>query len=1352
MTEKDQALSDKYLAQATFAYESKNYKLCLILLRNVIFNDVKSTSLLVNCAYEYWKLGNDSMLSNQSNSAVEREENLQFVKESFSLLLSRSPHDKIRAFDYIRLTHIYLVEGGLDGALQILKLASARGHMLSSLIIIQSWTILKRIGSQKDADSCLQYLSSSIAMEPKSAPVIDTDFHDDVRPILCIGDSPLRISYAMLHCANFIKRKIATLTSKAAKEKEFNLMKSMVIEAYVLQTGDKTINDDIPANLRWYNDPKLWMDMGHDLEDTPFILLAEDSYWEAFLRDSSNDEPLKRIVFSMSKYRRTEKIPFLLAKAYEVNPWSLYARKVLADTEIKYAKEALSKSSSAKVSLPWNELFHSQHKDAIKVQAAIRQWIVKLHWPATVARQLARIAVFIAAMERATLNAAKLLKKFQVNVLREWRQTAVDIILFKNETATKIQTCWRRKSCMMLKDRTFHRVRRANALFIVTCQNKFDMERLLIFRRWFALFEERRKHKMATIIAKSIPLNSLRWTVKTAMKKLLPIIGKRKRRVIRAMMESWADRYQKRRKNHARITIRFFIRASFTRKERERQRLLLLQVEQQVQAKTQELVLNRDFTPLIREMWSKWRVALQKVYDHRKWLWALKTLQTILPMLHARKLARAVVRAKRVRLENQTAFVRLTWFRRAARVMIPWKNFVFASKIQRFVRCTHAEWKLRRLKNIKRNVKQFQRLSSIKKKERILFRWKKFLYLNYRIRYRATKRIVSFFRWIQNRAKLRRTFLRKIRMFNFLSQLHKTTTRHFFYRLANSADDEWRSSVMFKMLAAVNRGWSRRGFSRWRDATVQQNVASKLHDLFVRKRIRKMFFEGAENSAFVLKRKTALLGSKTYLDPSPQPWEVEKPSNLILLDERALSARKAFCALMASYRLRNRYLLGGFATKTALHFMKSLVTSLAVRRFALDVIQRFRRRIAAKIKLRNRLVAARKENEIAIILRDRWRLKQLKNVMKMASRRSLARWHLQGFGRRVLATRFVRERKAYLLKMEQLEAKLNTSLMQRCVVRKAISAMSEWCCVAIVRAIRANESLPFRTRTKKQTESKLSGTKSSKHSAAANSKEQHNTTRPNKKNDISNATLADRSKGHVFAGKPYRNLRQIVLSNSMEGLGKQTEKRESRESFSASAPLDALKSSSLSRKKPFQSVDLHAMLIQVKQSGVFLYDCEDQKLLVEEIEYFLQYVPSVFCQRVHSEGVARLKTFFRGTKLSIVGGELSESDVVDSLLPLFLKNSLSEEGSSGEKGGLIVQLNEVRLPFSAVVRISRALGEVQAPSSNDSCPTASHAIVKDLTIDLSSVGSLGLSVLLRCLQVRSIFSPPSDPIKQLSIL
>jgi hypothetical protein len=104
----------EYLKKARSAYANQEFRLCLILLKKVIINETSISDLSVNCAYDLWKFD----LSEDFKQTSEYADNLQLVKESFTHLLSN--HKKplegskqvsiIRAYDYIRLSHIYLSE------------------------------------------------------------------------------------------------------------------------------------------------------------------------------------------------------------------------------------------------------------------------------------------------------------------------------------------------------------------------------------------------------------------------------------------------------------------------------------------------------------------------------------------------------------------------------------------------------------------------------------------------------------------------------------------------------------------------------------------------------------------------------------------------------------------------------------------------------------------------------------------------------------------------------------------------------------------------------------------------------------------------------------------------------------------------------------------------------------------------------------------------------------------------------------------------------------------------------------------------------------------------------------------
>lgn len=420
-------------------------------------------------------------------------------------------------------------------------------------------------------------------------------------------------------------------------------------------------------------------------------------------------------------------------------------------------------------------------------------------------------------------------------------------------------------------------------------------------------------------------------------------------------------------------------------------------------------------------------------------------------------------------------------------------------------------------------------------------------------------------------------------------------------------------------------------------------------------------------------------------------------------------------------------------------------------------LQRFYRQIVARRRWTAQVRVTRLREEVRVMLRGRWCLRQLKNAMAETERRSLARWMVQGFGRRVLASRTVKERRAYLLKVEQIEQRVNSSAMQRCLMQKIwIKAFGSYCNL-IVQAIRRNESIEIgssrRPRGKEKEKTAKQGKTSTKQPSGSGTKKEDSSNPAHQQS----RTVEHSGKVHIFAGKPYRNLRQIAMSKSLESLSKGTDNKRQRQqqqqevhALSATISGTTPASNSSSSRKPFQSTDFHKSLVYAKQSGVFLYECHEQKLLPEEVEYFLQFVPATLCQHVNAEAMPRLRSF-HGRKLSLIGGEVSEVDMRDYLLPLLhASKRLEGVAQEGEPSvsELTLQLNELRIGFPAIVCLSRLLAGTTTSSGVSSSVAGSSSeslvgdtqvisspIVQDLTLDIQSVGSLGLVVLLCSLQV-----------------
>jgi hypothetical protein len=151
----------------------------MILLRHIKIQTNESLDILIAAAYEFWKsLSPLFAINNDNDSDVDKQlkvdeynEVKKIVKEAYTTLLGGPLRNKVHAYEYCKLSHIYIAEGSLLGALQITQLASARGYLENTLIIMQSWSILTRVRTnQQEAFSAMLYLSSSIALDERPLP------------------------------------------------------------------------------------------------------------------------------------------------------------------------------------------------------------------------------------------------------------------------------------------------------------------------------------------------------------------------------------------------------------------------------------------------------------------------------------------------------------------------------------------------------------------------------------------------------------------------------------------------------------------------------------------------------------------------------------------------------------------------------------------------------------------------------------------------------------------------------------------------------------------------------------------------------------------------------------------------------------------------------------------------------------------------------------------------------------------------------------------------------------------------------------------------------------------------------
>ena len=304
-----ESLQEIYYDKSLAAFKAGDFKFCLVMMKRVRMTKKKFVDLLVNCAYEGWLSGHESF-----ETAI----------EAFTNLLRDIDPSLVTSSEYIRLSHIYLSEGALDGALRILGLASARGHLADASVVLQSYTIVKRIQSRKEADVHMSFLSSSIVVEPRTVDSTGRVF---------IKGSVLRIIVAYLFCATYQQREVKKAKNSKELHSSITNFNSLVAESYAFQFGNVA---PVKVMLAWFADHSLWYSIGDELISTPYILLAEDAYWESFIRKKYDSSALLKIVSCLEQTKRKSAFPIIIERAQKVSPWNTYCRSELRKIHHKW--------------------------------------------------------------------------------------------------------------------------------------------------------------------------------------------------------------------------------------------------------------------------------------------------------------------------------------------------------------------------------------------------------------------------------------------------------------------------------------------------------------------------------------------------------------------------------------------------------------------------------------------------------------------------------------------------------------------------------------------------------------------------------------------------------------------------------------------------------------------------------------------------------------------------------------------------------------------------------------------------------------------------------------------------------
>lgn len=442
-------------------------------------------------------------------------------------------------------------------ALKILQLASARGHLESSLIVLQTWTLLSRLGAVAETERHIYFLTTSITLEPRSLKIASTSY---------VRGSDLKLVFVYLHCANYVLKKCVKCKDMKQRENLSENLKTLLAEAYHLYNLDLPL----PFNqlLAWFNSPKIWFDMGCELQSTCFgVLLAEDSFYQSWVRDPLSEESLKRIVQSLRATNRCDGIREVMERAILKCRWNVLVRQTLINMDMK---KGVDEDGG------WRFRFGQEDKMIAKIQSRIRLVLFKKRWSTTVVGLKAKRKQFLFMLEKSTsLHQAQSVRRLRI-IITSWHDFTVTMLVLKKASAVKIQAQWRRKWAKHCYNWANYRVQRTNFYFFQLSMMRFNHIRSKMLGRWRRLRIQVERDRSADILLDTLRTNGQSNIMHKAMQRILKVIQARKQSCRLLVWTKWTKCYMHRRRAHARATIRFFIREIFSRVEERKQEEMML--------------------------------------------------------------------------------------------------------------------------------------------------------------------------------------------------------------------------------------------------------------------------------------------------------------------------------------------------------------------------------------------------------------------------------------------------------------------------------------------------------------------------------------------------------------------------------------------------------------------------------------------------------------------------------------------------------------------------------------------------------------------------------------------------------
>jgi hypothetical protein len=227
--------------------------------------------------------------------------------------------------------------------------------------------------------------------------------------------------------------------------------------------------------------------MGQVLDKTSLPLVAEEAYWQAFMRDQSSRYPLECLVACMRRTKRYDKAQSIVEQAYAHNYWNLDTRELLMQVE-----------SSEGV---WENYFEVEERIITKFQSMYRAYVIRKDFIVKMRENLARIL----AEEKAELEGSddeemapeakkekqdleKLIKAKCAALMAQglrmrfisWKVFVHERVRLKRKSATLIQGLARKYNAKKSFRAVLTRARNANYKFVQAAEMRVDAMKVAV--------------------------------------------------------------------------------------------------------------------------------------------------------------------------------------------------------------------------------------------------------------------------------------------------------------------------------------------------------------------------------------------------------------------------------------------------------------------------------------------------------------------------------------------------------------------------------------------------------------------------------------------------------------------------------------------------------------------------------------------------------------------------------------------------------------------------------------------------------------------------------------------------------